>query len=117
MKRSNLAQVVLTLKSLGVNPQSFPFLNLPTMEQMNDAFNQLWGMKALSETGLLTEVGRKMAIMPLPPNLAHMLVNSSKIGCSDEILTIAVLYNLFDDILIVKLLSMFIVDFKQFLFL
>ena len=89
MQRSNLAQVVLTLKSLGVNPQSFPFINLPTMEQMNDAFNQLWGMKALSETGLLTEVGRKMAIMPLPPNLAHMLVNSSKIGCSDEILTIA----------------------------
>ena len=86
MKRSNLAQVMLTLKSMGVN--DFPYLNVPSVEQENDAFNQLCGLGALGETGLLTELGRKMASMPLQPNLAHMLVNSVKLGCSVEMCTI-----------------------------
>ena len=86
MKRSNLTQVKLTLKSMGVN--NFSYLNVPSAEQENNAFDQLCRLGALGETGLLTELGRKMASLPLQPNLAHMLVNSVKLGCSFEMCTI-----------------------------
>ena len=43
---------------------------------------------ALDDEGLLTRLGRRMAEFPLEPQLAKMLIQSTHLGCSDEILTI-----------------------------
>ena len=48
----------------------------------------LYTLGALDDEGLLTRLGRKMAEFPLEPQLSKMLIMSSELGCSDEILTI-----------------------------
>jgi ATP-dependent RNA helicase DHX8/PRP22 len=48
----------------------------------------LYTLWALDDEGLLTRIGRKMAEFPLEPQLSKMLIISSQLGCSDEILTI-----------------------------
>lgn len=48
----------------------------------------LYTLGALDDEGLLTRLGRKMAEFPLEPQLSKMLIISSELGCSDEILTI-----------------------------
>lgn len=49
---------------------------------------QLWILGALSNTGDLTEIGRKMVEFPVDPPLSKMLILSEKYNCSAEILTI-----------------------------
>jgi ATP-dependent RNA helicase DHX8/PRP22 len=52
------------------------------------AMEQLFYLSALDDEGLLTKLGRKMAELPLEPQLSKMLISSVEIGCSKEILTI-----------------------------
>ena len=47
---------------------------------------QLWILGALDNTGLLTQMGRKMVEFPLDPALSKMLLVSLDMECSDEIL-------------------------------
>ncbi|KAM1282654.1 hypothetical protein ACFX2H_022990 [Malus domestica] len=49
---------------------------------------QLQSLGALDEEGLLTKLGRRMAVLPLDPPLSKMLLASANLGCSDEIVTI-----------------------------
>jgi HrpA-like RNA helicase len=52
------------------------------------ALENLFSLGALDDEGLLTRLGRRMAEFPLEPNLAKMLIQSTHLGCSDEILSI-----------------------------
>ncbi|CAG8483865.1 6782_t:CDS:10 [Rhizophagus irregularis] len=74
IQRTNLANVVLLLKSLGDN-----ILN---------SMYQLWILGALDNTGELTPLGRRMVEFPLDPSLSKMLITSEELGCTAEILTI-----------------------------
>lgn len=42
----------------------------------------------VTQEGLLTRLGRKMAEFPLEPPMSKVLIASVDLGCSDEILTI-----------------------------
>ena len=55
---------------------------------MITALEQLHSLGALDNEGLLTRLGRRMAEFPLEPSQSKMLIMSTHLQCSDEILTI-----------------------------
>ena len=89
IQRTNLGNVVLTLKSLGINDLiHFDFMDPPPAETLIRALEQLYALGALNDRGELTKIGRRMAEFPVDPQLSKMIIISEKFGCVDEILTI-----------------------------
>ncbi|XP_062327038.1 pre-mRNA-splicing factor ATP-dependent RNA helicase PRP16 [Osmerus eperlanus] len=89
IQRTNLANVVLLLKSLGVQDLlMFHFMDPPPEDNMLNSMYQLWILGALDNTGSLTPTGRLMVEFPLDPALSKMLIVSCDMGCSADILII-----------------------------
>eukprot|EP00118_Oscarella_pearsei_P017047 m.167663 g.167663 ORF g.167663 m.167663 type:complete len:1188 (+) comp38938_c0_seq1:44-3607(+) len=89
IQRTNLSNVVLLLKSLGVQDLlKFHFMDPPPQDNMLNSMYQLWVMGALDNTGSLTPLGRQMVEFPLDPALSKMLITSIDMGCSAEVLII-----------------------------
>eukprot|EP00934_Nitzschia_sp_Nitz4_P000011 Nitzschia sp. Nitz4//scaffold123_size70294//37247//40867//NITZ4_005929-RA/size70294-processed-gene-0.17-mRNA-1//-1//CDS//3329534488//11//frame0 len=89
IQRTNLGNVVLQLKAMGINDLlGFDFMDPPPVATLVGALESLHALGALDEEGLMTRLGRKMAEFPLEPNLSKMLILSVDLGCSEEILTI-----------------------------
>ncbi|XP_041375783.1 pre-mRNA-splicing factor ATP-dependent RNA helicase PRP16-like [Gigantopelta aegis] len=89
IQRTNLANVVLLLKSLGVqNLLQFHFMDPPPEDNILNSMYQLWILGALDNTGMLTPMGRQMVEFPLDPALSKMLIVSGQMECIAEILTI-----------------------------
>jgi pre-mRNA-splicing factor ATP-dependent RNA helicase DHX16 len=100
IQRTNLGNVVLLLKSLGINDLlHFDFMDPPPAEALKRALEQLYALGALNERGELTKLGRRMAELPLDPMLSKMLIQSEKYECSSEILTICAMMNVGSTIL------------------
>ncbi|KAJ3205103.1 DEAH-box RNA helicase prp16 [Entophlyctis luteolus] len=108
IQRISLSNVVLLLKSLGVkNLLEFDFMDPPPQvtvlmitvfslthsslikDNILNSMYQLWVLGALDNTGELTATGRKMVEFPLDPSLSKMLIVSTEMGCSSEILVSA----------------------------
>lgn len=65
IQRTNLANVVLLLKSLGVdNLLDFHFMDPPPQDNILNSMYQLWILGALDNTGALTPLGREMVCAP-----------------------------------------------------
>lgn len=89
IQRTNLANVVLLLKSLGVRDLlEFHFMDPPPQDNMLNSMYQLWILGALDNVGNLTPLGRNMVELPLDPAMSKMLLVSADMGCSEEMLTI-----------------------------
>jgi pre-mRNA-splicing factor ATP-dependent RNA helicase DHX38/PRP16 len=107
IQRTNLANTVLLLKSLGVkNLLEFDFMDPPPQVSHGMLFTccfsvlntlqanilnsmyQLWVLGALDNVGDLTPAGRKMSEFPMEPSMAKMLITSVDYKCSAEMLTI-----------------------------
>jgi pre-mRNA-splicing factor ATP-dependent RNA helicase DHX16 len=89
IQRTNLGNVVLLLKSLGINDLiHFDFMDPPPAETLMRALEQLYALGALNDRSELTKLGRRMAEFPVDPMLSKMLVSSEKYGVVEEILSI-----------------------------
>ncbi|CAI5443348.1 unnamed protein product [Caenorhabditis angaria] len=89
IQRTNLGNVVLMLKSLGIHDLvHFDFLDPPPQETLVIALEQLYALGALNHRGELTKLGRRMAEFPCDPCMSKMIIASEKYECSEEILTI-----------------------------
>jgi len=94
IQRTNLSAVVLLLKSLGVSDvNSFPFMDAPPPDTVNQSLYQLWVLGALDNDGNLTDTGKRMVDFPLDPSLSKMLVEGERLGCSDEVAAVVSLLN------------------------
>ncbi|XP_070822733.1 pre-mRNA-splicing factor ATP-dependent RNA helicase DHX16 [Chaetodon trifascialis] len=90
IQRTNLGNVVLLLKSLGINDLiHFDFMDPPPHETLVLALEQLYALGALNHMGELTKLGRRMAELPVDPMLSKMILASEQYKCSNEVLTIA----------------------------
>uniref|UniRef100_A0A1A8E764 Pre-mRNA-splicing factor ATP-dependent RNA helicase DHX16 n=1 Tax=Nothobranchius kadleci TaxID=1051664 RepID=A0A1A8E764_NOTKA len=90
IQRTNLGNVVLLLKSLGINDLiHFDFMDPPPHETLVLALEQLYALGALNHLGELTKLGRRMAELPVDPMLSKMVLASEQYKCSEEVLTIA----------------------------
>jgi pre-mRNA-splicing factor ATP-dependent RNA helicase DHX38/PRP16 len=90
IQRTNLSNVVLLLKSLGIkNLLEFDFMDPPPQENIMNSLYQLWMLGALDNTGDLTPMGRRMGEFPLDPPLSKMLLFAHQHGgCSTEVLIV-----------------------------
>ncbi|CAH8317202.1 unnamed protein product [Eruca vesicaria subsp. sativa] len=90
VKRANLASVVLTLKSLGINDvYHFDFMDPPSDNSLVKALELLYALGALDAKSEITKLGERMVEFPVDPMLSKMIVGSEKYKCSVEIITIA----------------------------
>ncbi|ODQ60085.1 hypothetical protein WICANDRAFT_100346 [Wickerhamomyces anomalus NRRL Y-366-8] len=89
IQRTNLANTLLLLKSLGVDDLiKFPFLDPPPKETITASLYELWSIGALDNFGKLTPLGRQMAQFPIQPALSKLLLIASQNGCSEEMVII-----------------------------
>lgn len=91
IQRTNLANTVLLLKSLGVRDLlDFSFMDPPPQDTITTSLFDLWALGALSNLGDLTPLGRRMTAFPMDPSLAKLLITSCtpESSCSEEMLTI-----------------------------
>lgn len=90
VQRANLASVVLTLKSLGIDDVfNFDFMDHPPENSLLKALELLYALGALDGKGEITKLGERMVEFPVDPMLSKMIVGSEKYKCSAEIVTIA----------------------------
>lgn len=89
IQRTNLANTVLLIKSLGVKDLlDFDFMDPPPQETITTSLFDLWALGALDNVGELTDLGSKMNAFPMDPPLAKLLIMSEEYGCSEEMVTI-----------------------------
>ncbi|GAO47607.1 hypothetical protein G7K_1807-t1 [Saitoella complicata NRRL Y-17804] len=89
IQRTNLANIVLLLKSLNVkNLLEFDFMDPPPEDTMMSSLFDLWVLGALDNSGELTRLGKRMASFPMEPSLSKLIIMSEEYGCTDEMLTI-----------------------------
>lgn len=89
IQRTNLANTVLLIKSLGVKDLlDFDFMDPPPQETITTSLFDLWALGALDNVGELTDLGSKMNAFPMDPSLAKLLITSVDYGCSEEMITI-----------------------------
>ncbi len=89
IQRSNLAEVILQMISLGLGePGSFPFLDPPTGRAVSEGFRTLRELGAIDDTHRLTRRGRTMARLPLDPRIARIILEAAEQGSLTEITVI-----------------------------
>ena len=91
--RTNLASVILQMAALDLGEVAgFPFVDPPDSRRVAD------GVRLLEELGAvmpghgktrLTDVGRKLARLPVDPRLGRIILEAGRNGCVSEVLIIA----------------------------
>ena len=83
IRRSNLANVVLQLRSLGLELENFPFLQPPPHSAFRGAYKTLFELGALTadnSTGHVTKLGREMTRLPMDVALSAVLLRACEAG-------------------------------------
>jgi ATP-dependent helicase HrpA len=93
--RTSLASVILQMTAIGLgNVDRFPFVEPPDSASIRDGYLLLDELGALEPGPIgsprkLTEIGRKLARLPIDPRLGRMVVEADRQGCVREVLVIA----------------------------
>ena len=104
--RTSLASVILQMAALGLGAvEDFPFLDAPDSRQVRSGLQLLTEIGAIEPTGAasarsddapdrgrrgprLTEIGRRLARLPIDPRLGRMLLEAGELGCVGEVMVI-----------------------------
>ncbi|WP_338671755.1 ATP-dependent RNA helicase HrpA [Streptomyces sp. SCSIO 30461] len=93
--RTNLASVILQMTAAGLGDiEKFPFIDPPDHRNIRDGVQLLQELGALNPgekdpKKRLTQLGRKLAQLPVDPRLARMVIEADKNGCVREVMVIA----------------------------
>ncbi|KAN0023462.1 hypothetical protein ACTFIU_010750 [Dictyostelium citrinum] len=93
-KCKDLTSFILQLKALNIdNLNSLEMISLPSSESISKSLNELFRLGAISsnqdnESSKLTSIGNTMVGLPLEPIYSKIIIESEKLGCSEEILNI-----------------------------
>ncbi|KAH0710087.1 hypothetical protein KY284_011514 [Solanum tuberosum] len=88
MKVANIASVCLLLMMLERSPLYFDYLDEPPKESLDKAKQNLLNLRAITEGWVITDLGRRLARLPLSPEMGNLLLTSSQYNCCPEMLTI-----------------------------
>lgn len=92
--RTNLASVILQMADAGLGSISdFPFVEPPDTGQVTDGLRLLNELGAIRDGGRrdavrLTQIGRRLARLPVDPRLGRMLLEAERLGCLRQVLPI-----------------------------
>lgn len=95
--RTNQASIILKLAMMGLSdPLSFPFVDTPELKAINDGYRLLQELKAVDANRHITGLGKQIAILPLDPRLARMLIAAGQHHCLREMLVVAAFLSIQD---------------------
>lgn len=77
--RVDLAEMVLSLRAAGEDPEAFPYLEPPPKPALESAERLLERLGAVSG-GALTDLGRAMLALPIHPRLARVAIEAKRLG-------------------------------------
>ncbi|WP_438276088.1 ATP-dependent helicase HrpB [Nitrobacter sp.] len=87
---ADLSSLVLDLAQWGVSdPAMLSFLDAPPAPALNEARTLLRELGALDGDGRITDEGKSLRALALPPRLARMIVDSHRLGAGREAADIA----------------------------
>jgi ATP-dependent helicase HrpB len=87
---ADLSSFALDLAQWGTADTSqLAFLDAPPQATMNEARTLLGEIGAIDENSRITEEGRKLRVLPLPPRLARMVVDAAALGAGEMAAAIA----------------------------
>ena len=87
--RTNLASVILQMAAARLGDvRAFGFVDPPDPRAITDGVRLLEELNAF-KNDRLTDIGRKMARLPVDPRIARMILEADKNGCAREVLIIA----------------------------
>ncbi|OFT42091.1 ATP-dependent helicase, partial [Actinomyces sp. HMSC08A09] len=104
--RTSLASVILQMAALGLGAvEDFPFLDAPDSRQVRSGLQLLTEIGAIEPAAAastrsddapergrrgprLTEIGRRLARLPIDPRLGRMLLEAGELGCVGEVMVI-----------------------------
>lgn len=89
--RSNLSHVVLTCKSLNIDPEVFPFIDPPDQAKIHSGIEELKLLGMLDTRGDLTDIGREAMKLPFEPHASRMILEARRYGCVIPALLLAAL--------------------------
>lgn len=88
--RTNLAAVILQMAALKLGDISeFGFLDPPDARSIRDGVQLLQELGAFDFAGALTDVGRRLARLPLDPRIGRMILAAEDENCVREVLVLA----------------------------
>jgi ATP-dependent helicase HrpA len=88
--RTNLAAVILQMAALQLGDiEDFPFLDPPEKRSIRDGALLLQELGAFDANGAITELGRRLARLPLDPRVGRMILQADAEGCVREVLVLA----------------------------
>ncbi|WP_043527137.1 ATP-dependent RNA helicase HrpA [Litchfieldella xinjiangensis] len=89
IQRTNLASVILSMLSLRLGDiEAFPFVDAPDPRFIKDGFRLLFELGAVDEGERMTDVGRRLARLPIDPRLARMLLAGAQEECLRDVLIV-----------------------------
>jgi ATP-dependent helicase HrpA len=87
--RTNLAAVILQMCHLNLGEVvDFPFIEAPDRRLVSDGFKLLFELHAVDADHRISELGRRLAKLPIDPRLGRMLLAARDEGCLHEALVI-----------------------------
>ncbi len=88
--RTSLASVILQMAAIGLGDlERFPFVDPPDRRSVRDGVTLLQELGAFDQAGVITEVGRRLAQLPVDPRIGRMILQAQHEGCVREVLVIA----------------------------
>ncbi|MEL6394867.1 MAG: ATP-dependent RNA helicase HrpA [Planctomycetota bacterium] len=88
--RTNLASVVLQMAALGLGaPEHFPFVEPPDYRLIRDGYETLRELGAVDADHRLTELGGRLARLPIDPRIGRMILAATDEGALSEVIIIA----------------------------
>jgi len=89
IKRCRLSSLVLQMRVMGIhNLMEFEFLEPPPKQLLLNALEQLIHLGAIGKDKSVTDLGRKMAMLPLEPTYAKLILSAPPFHCTEEIVTV-----------------------------
>jgi len=88
--RTNLAAVLLQMAALELGDvEKFPFLDPPDRRTVRDGVQLLQELGAFDQHGEITDIGRRLARLPVDPRLGRMILAAEAEACVREVLVVA----------------------------
>jgi ATP-dependent helicase HrpB len=90
IRAADLAPLVLDCAEWGVtDPRTLAWLDPPSPAALDAAREELLALGAIDDAGHLTETGKSLRALPLPPRLSAMLTDAAGIGAEADAAEIA----------------------------
>ncbi len=92
IKRVDMAETNLMIHGVGMRDvHSFPWFEAPPKSAVEAAETVLFKLKAIDESGQITDTGIQMLRLPIHPRLARLIIEGEKLKVSEESVLLAAL--------------------------